>query len=175
MSARSEDVRRDQGTSPRPPADEATEIPLAGVVVGLDGSPSSWDAFFWACGEAQRRGQRLLAVFVSHAAGANPGAAVAACALVPVPVVLHEWERASNEQAAQLLAEVERCAKDRQIELSFVHCRGDATRELLRTGVAAKADLIVVGRSAKAWHHLAGSISRQLVSKAGAPVVVVVP
>jgi nucleotide-binding universal stress UspA family protein len=176
MSARPEEVERAHGSSPSPPsALEATLVPLAGVVVGLDGSPSSWDAFFWACGEATRRGQRLLAVFVSHTTGVSAGVAAAACAVVPVPAVLHEWQRAADEQAAQLLAEVERCAREREVEIAFVHCRGDPAKELLRTGVSAKADLIVVGRSAKAWHHLAGSISRQLVSKADAPVVVVVP
>jgi hypothetical protein len=38
-----------------------------------------------------------------------------------------------------------------------------------------RADLIVVGRSAKMLHHLAGSLGRRLVSRRDAPVIVVVP
>ena len=34
------------------------------VVVGIDGSDTSWDAFCWACGETRRLGGRTVAVFV---------------------------------------------------------------------------------------------------------------
>jgi nucleotide-binding universal stress UspA family protein len=37
------------------------------------------------------------------------------------------------------------------------------------------ADLIVVGKSSKLRHHLAGSLGRRLVSRHDAPAVVVVP
>jgi len=40
---------------------------------------------------------------------------------------------------------------------------------------ATYADLVVVGRSAKMRHHLAGSLGRRLVGRKDAPVVVVVP
>jgi nucleotide-binding universal stress UspA family protein len=176
MSARGDDLARKATGSANPAAKaEARQLPHAGVVVGLDGSPSSWDAFWWACGEAQRRGERLMAVFVTHATGASPGVAAAACALVPLPVVLHEWERAVDEEAAKLQADVQRFAAERDLEVAFVHCRGEPAKELLKAGEAAKADLIVVGKSCKARHHLAGSISRQLLAKVNAPVVVVVP
>ena len=70
------------------------------IVVGLDGSPTSWDAFSWAAGAAVRANGRLLAVYVN---------------------------------------------------------------------------LMVVGRSAKMRHHVAGSLGRRLVGRKDAPVVVVVP
>ena len=38
-----------------------------------------------------------------------------------------------------------------------------------------QADLMVVGRSAKMLHRLAGSVSRRLVLTHGSPVIVVVP
>ena len=46
-----------------------------------------------------------------------------------------------------------------------------------RHGVARAmhADLVVVGRSAKMRHHVAGSLGRRLVGRKDAPVVVVVP
>jgi hypothetical protein len=34
------------------------------IVVGLDGSPSSWDAFCWAAGEAVRINGKVVAVHV---------------------------------------------------------------------------------------------------------------
>ena len=45
----------------------------ARVVVGIDGSDTSWDAFCWACGETRRLGGWTVAVFV----GPTPGAASA--------------------------------------------------------------------------------------------------
>src|SRR5579875_3285997 len=151
------------------------KIPRAGVVVGLDGSPSSWDAFWWACGEARRRRERLVAVFVTHTSGAGAGVAAVACVFAPLPSVVHEWERAADEVAERLQAEVERHAAEQGVDVVFVHCRGEPAKELLRSGEAAKADLVVVGKSTKGWHRLAGSISRQLVNRPNAPVVVVVP
>ena len=35
------------------------------VVVGVDGSESSWNALWWACGETRRRGGRVVAALVS--------------------------------------------------------------------------------------------------------------
>jgi DNA-binding MarR family transcriptional regulator len=35
------------------------------IVVGLDGSPASWDAFSWATGEAARDNGRLIAVYAT--------------------------------------------------------------------------------------------------------------
>ena len=61
------------------------------------------------------------------------------------------------------------------LDITFVHAYGDPARELLRIAAEAGADLIVVGRSEKARHQLAGSLGRHLVVKRGAPVVVVVP
>ena len=37
------------------------------IVVALDGSSTSWDAFSWAAGEAVRANGRLLAVYVTPA------------------------------------------------------------------------------------------------------------
>jgi nucleotide-binding universal stress UspA family protein len=166
-------IQTGSGMARAEPAEE--QLPQAEVVVGLDGSPSSWDAFWWACGEARRCGQRALAVFVSPAPGARAAIVAAACALASVPAAISEWEKAVSEQAALLRSEVERYAAERGLDVSFVHRRGDPAKELLWASEVAKADLIVVGRSCKARHHIAGSISRQLVSKANAPIVVVVP
>src|SRR5579875_2225659 len=124
--------------------DEPPQVPRAGVLVGLDGSPSSWDAFWWACGESRRRGQRLLAVFVSHAAGVGAGVAAVACAFAPLPSVVYEWQSAADELASRLQAEVERHAAEQGVDVTFLHCRGEpagpgpGTRPVASAQVARK-------------------------------------
>jgi hypothetical protein len=41
------------------------------IVTGFDGSGPSWDALWWACGEARRLGGRAIAVFVSPGLDGN--------------------------------------------------------------------------------------------------------
>src|SRR6478609_10887129 len=65
------------------------------IVVGLDGSPTSWDAFSWAAGEAVRANGRLLAVYVTPAI--EPGAAVT----VGVPLDWAAAAQARQQAAAQ--------------------------------------------------------------------------
>jgi nucleotide-binding universal stress UspA family protein len=79
------------------------------------------------------------------------------------------------ERADTLRRELERYAADQDVDLTFIHTHGSATSELLRLATAHQADQIVVGRSMKARHHLAGSLGRRLAGKREAPVVVVVP
>jgi nucleotide-binding universal stress UspA family protein len=144
------------------------------VVVGVDGSDTSWDAFWWACGEVQRLGGRLVVVFVSATPMADAGAA--ACAAFAGVAVPHAAiDQRAAEQAEQLRGRVEQCASDADLDLSFIHTSGDATNELLRIAQAEHADLIVIGKSTKARHHVAGSLGRRLIGKRDAPVVVVVP
>src|SRR3984893_12514959 len=108
------------------------------IVVGLDGSPTSWDAFSWAAGDAAA-------------------------------------EQARDEVASQLKNQAEERARDLGVHLRFVWERGDAAPAIIRFAKSVRADLIVVGQSAKILHHLAGSLSRRLVSRHDAPVIVVVP
>jgi hypothetical protein len=55
-------------------------MPTTVIVVGIDGSDSSWDAFWWASGEAHRMHGRVVATFVSPTADANVLVASAALA-----------------------------------------------------------------------------------------------
>jgi nucleotide-binding universal stress UspA family protein len=61
------------------------------------------------------------------------------------------------------------------VQLTFVRELGDPVHALISVARSAHADLVVVGRSAKMLHHLAGSAGRRLASRQDAPVVVVVP
>ena len=67
----------------------------------------------------------------------------------------------------QAPGELESRLRDREI--------GDEARALISVARAMQADLVVVGRSAKMRHHVAGSLGRRLVGRKDAPVVVVVP
>jgi nucleotide-binding universal stress UspA family protein len=134
------------------------------IVVGLDGSPASWDAFCWAAGQATRGRGSLIAVYATSPA--TP---------VPVPGDFAYAEQAAQEVAAELKAEAEHRAAEAGVQLTFVRELGDPVHALLSVARLAQADLVVVGRSAKMLHHVAGSAGRRLASRRDAPVVVVVP
>ena len=148
-------------------------VTAAVVVVGLDGSETSWDAFWWAYGETQRLNGQLVAVFVSSSTAACMAAMPSAAAGVAVSdyVVV---EQADAAEAMSLRAKVQGHSND-ALDVAFVHARGDPARELLRIAEEVGADLIVVGRSIKARHQMAGSLGRSLIGKRRSPIIVVVP
>lgn len=143
------------------------------VVVGVDGTETSWNAFWWGCGAARRLGARAVAVFVSSSVPcSSAGAATVAAGL---PFESGVLENAVEQEATVLEAELHVLAAEAGVELRFVHGRGDPAGELVRVAEECHAELIAVGRSTKAVHHLAGSIGKRLIARTGAPVVVVVP
>jgi nucleotide-binding universal stress UspA family protein len=150
---------------------EAPGAPV--VVIGVDGSATSWDAFWWACGEARRTAGRAIAVFVTPVGGSGLAAASARCS--PFVIDCSAFDQVAVAEADELRNQAFRYAADRDVDLKFVHLRGDTAREILRVAEDDHADLIVVGKSTKARHHLAGSLGRRLIRRRHAPVVVVVP
>jgi nucleotide-binding universal stress UspA family protein len=137
------------------------------IVVGVDGSPTSWDAFCWAAGAAARSNSTLVAVYVEPLA--EPAAGFG------VPLDYASVEATRQEIAEELRTEAERMAAGLGVHVSFMVERGDKTRAVAAVAKQLSADLVVVGRSAKALHHIAGSLSHRLTSRHDAPVVVVVP
>src|SRR5712691_10056374 len=111
------------------------------IVVGLDGSPASWDAFCWAAGEAVRSNGSLIAVYATPA--------VEPVAAVGVPFDYAAAEQARQETAGQLADEAAQRVRDVGVPLSFIRESGDVTRALTSVARSAGADLVVVGRSAK--------------------------
>jgi nucleotide-binding universal stress UspA family protein len=146
---------------------------VATVVIGFDGSDASWDALYWACGEVRRLRGRALAVFVS--ASVEPEIAMAAAVGFDAGEFAAVADRASAAKAGQLWSEVQRRGAGQEIELAFIHARGDPANELLQVAEAVGADAIAVGRSTKARHRLAGSLGRRLIAKRRAPIIVIVP
>jgi nucleotide-binding universal stress UspA family protein len=150
---------------------DSTFDPL--IVVGIDGSGTSWDAFCWACGETIRLGGRTIAVFVGPSAGA--ASATASASLTGLIVPYEDVQQTMTDQAEKLSAQVRTYGHDHGVDVGFVHTQGDTAKELLRIANTDHADLLVVGRSTKARHRFAGSLGRRLVGRSGAPIVVVVP
>ena len=137
------------------------------IVVGLDGSQTSWDAFCWAAGEATRTHGRLVAVYVSPLVEGAPA--------VAAPFDYAAAEQARSEIAAGLSDEATQRARELGIQMSFVRELGDPAQALTHVARSAGADLIVVGRSTKWLHRLLGSLGRRLTSRHDGPVIVVVP
>jgi nucleotide-binding universal stress UspA family protein len=160
--------------SPEPQMKDTSENRAGPVVlVGIDGSCTSWDALHWACGEAKRLAGRAVAVFVGPTSGAT--SATAAASFGGAVVAYGAIEQTVTDQARELGEQARKYAQDVGIDLTFIHARGDTATELLRIAGCSHADLVVVGRSTKARHHLAGSLGRRLVGRRNAPVIVVVP
>lgn len=137
------------------------------IVVGLDGSLTSWDAFSWATGEAARIHGKVVAVYVVPLTEAAAG--------FVVPYDYAGIEQTRQEIADELRSEASHRANELGVELGFVSEHGDASYALTDVARVLHAHLVVVGRSAKALHRLAGSLSHRLTSRNDAPVVVVVP
>src|ERR1700722_2152252 len=146
------------------------------VVVGVDASESSWDAYWWSRGEAMRLGGKVVAVYVSPVAGLGTAMAAAAGVVADSATIQYDWsDQAASFVAEQLRSRLGDSAVDDVVDVEFVHTRGDPAAELLRIAALENADLIVVGKSSKALHHLGGSLGRRIIGKRNAPVVVVVP
>jgi nucleotide-binding universal stress UspA family protein len=139
------------------------------LVVGVDGSPPSWDAFAWAAGAARRGNGRLVAVFVTPMV--EPEVALS----VGGPFNCHGASEARDQMAEQLAQEVAWRAEELGVEVTFVRQKGGVAQVLTDVARSQRADLIAVGRSAKVLHRLAGSTSRRLVLSRDLPVIVVVP
>ncbi len=143
------------------------------IVVGLDGSQTSWNAFWWACGEAARSAARLVAAFVTS--DDRISAAQAVSVLAGVPLDYGAFGSATAQQAAELEADARRQAGEQHVPIEFVHSYGDPAAELVSLARRAQADLIVVGKSTSIVHRLAGSVSKRLTGHRTTPVIVVVP
>jgi nucleotide-binding universal stress UspA family protein len=116
---------------------------------------------------------RTVAVFVGPTSAAVSASATASFA--GAAGAYGAVEETVSDQAEELGDLVRNHGHDLGVDLTFVHTRGDTASELLRIAGSFHADLVVVGRSTKARHHVAGSLGRRLVGRRNAPVIVVVP
>lgn len=161
-------------TTPRPTPSAGGREARTTVVVGLDGSATSWSALWWACGEAERLSGRVIAVYVTCTSEATLGAAALTVGF-DAGAYTSAAQATHVQQAAELETEIRRRTAGLDIEIDFKHLQGDTAEQLMRVAQNCHADLIAVGRSTKLRHHLAGSLGRRLTRNKKAPIVVIVP
>lgn len=135
---------------------------VSSVVVGIDGSMTSWRAFAMAVGIARRDKGCVHACFVSH----TPAPAELAVFAVPVPAFVGE------DGVADLGKEVASELSQAGVDGDFACRKGDVARELEALAAKFQADLIVVGRSRHPALHL-GGVPRKLLAMGRRPVLIV--
>jgi nucleotide-binding universal stress UspA family protein len=133
------------------------------IVVGLDGSPTSWHATAYAAGLARRQGSRLVVV---HAASAPMAAGLAPAASAAI-------EESLDEVAADLRRELQSHPEWTALGARYRVERGDPFAALCRVAEEERADAVVVGASAQAGHRFVGSLAVRLVRAGRWPVTVV--
>ena len=147
------------------------------IVVGVDGSPGSLEAFRWALAEAGVRG---AAVRVVHAwmvplidAVPEPWA-IGSPSLGPSEDEVHEHLEAAARKVLDASMEEARSANP-GVEVESELAEGRPAAALL--AAAEDADLLVVGSRGRGGFAglLLGSVSAQCVHHAPCPVVVVPP
>ncbi|OMC31640.1 universal stress protein [Mycobacterium sp. GA-1841] len=143
-----------------------------GIVVGVDGSPSSDAAVAWAARDAQLRGVELT---LMHAL---PGAMSPVWLDVALP---EEYLQYQDDQARDVLDAARRIAVEATTATSGAHplrivdkaVPGHAVATLIE--YSRRADLVVVGsRGLSKWgRRLLGSVSSSLAQHAHGPVAVI--
>ena len=139
------------------------------IVVGVDGSPSSFAALAAAAELAEQSGSQLSVVFVH-----DPGTATAFAAAydggaeIYIERSIAELEATSRERTFDLLA-------NRPLKWTFDVVAGEAVHELLDVATTRAAELIVVGGRG---HSLLGglvlgSVAQRLVRSSPTSVLVV--
>jgi nucleotide-binding universal stress UspA family protein len=135
---------------------------LMDVVVGLDGSPASWRAFFLALGIAQRERATMHVSFVYHV---PVPAAAGALTVAPRGLLVGQG---GGQLERQAIAELQVAG----VEGVFTCLEGDIASELEALAERCRADLVVVGRSRHPALRL-GGVPRKLLAMGHRPVLVV--
>ncbi|MEX2982773.1 universal stress protein [Streptomyces sp. C36] len=135
------------------------------IVVGVDGSDTSWRATAYAAGLARRQNALLAIVYVQPVL---PGSVALGAPVAEV----------TEEVAEELLTEIRETAEQLrgifEVRWRFHTFRGDPYAGLVRAADDLKADAVIVGASEQAGHRIVGSVAVRLV-KAGRWPVTVVP
>jgi nucleotide-binding universal stress UspA family protein len=135
------------------------------ILVGVDGSDTSFRAAAYAAGLARRQHALLAVVYV------QPVMTAGAAFGVPVGEVT---DRIAQDLIAEIRDATERVRGIFDVRWEFHTFRGDPYNGLVAAADELKADAVVVGASEQAGHRLVGSVAVRLV-KAGRWPVTVVP
>src|SRR5262245_35194679 len=139
---------------------------MSGIVVGVDGSPTSQRALDWALNEAAIRQAPLTVLSVAPLARSISG-------LSAEHYPADEEMRARLEQATREIVDKVAAGRSAQVALTVRAISGIPADELVQA--SADADLLVVGARGSGGFArlLAGSVSTQVAYHAFCPVVIV--
>ena len=135
------------------------------IVVGVDGSDSSWRAAAYAAGLARRQGSLLAMVYVQPMAmvpTAGLGAAMA-----------ETTSQIAEDIVTQARDAATRMGDAYRLRWEFHTFPGDPFAGLVQAADEMRADAVVVGASEQAGHRFVGSLAVRLVKTARWPVTVV--
>lgn len=127
------------------------------LLVGVDGSDTSWRAVYYALGRARRENSTAIAVNVMPVAVAGVGAGCAALV----------------DAGSEMGTQIESLAREYDVDARFESVVGDPAGALLRLASEYQADGIVVGASKALVHKIFGSIASRAVRRSPCPVTVV--
>ncbi|MDH6125814.1 universal stress protein [Kitasatospora sp. GP82] len=136
------------------------------IVVGVDGSDSSWRAAAYAAGLARRQGSLLAMVYIQPVS--------AMLAMTGFGGELSGTTGSVAEDIVQQAREAaERLGETLSVRWEFHTSIGDPFSGLAKAADDLRADAVVVGASEQAGHRVMGSIAVRLVKAARWPVTVV--
>jgi hypothetical protein len=122
---------------PLPAVGAATAV----VLVGIDGSESSWDALSWGCGEARRLRGRAVAVFVSSSADS----AIPVSAFIGAFPFDCGWNEPTATERAEMLGREVECYADQIVVGRSVKARHHLVGSLgCRLASKRQAPVVVV-------------------------------
>lgn len=133
------------------------------VLVGLDGSRTSWRAVSYAAGVARRSHSTLIVVHVQTASGLT--------GLTPQAAALNA--EAESQLSGELRSEVLAAAGQVGLEVVFEVRQGEPEHALEAAADQHQADVVVVGSSESRGHRLVGSTAVRLVRAGKWPVTVI--
>ena len=141
---------------------------MAGITVGIDGSPNSHRALDWAVQEAATRNCGLTVLTV-HPVIASWGTGNPV--MYPGDKELQDKERQAAEEATENALKAAAPARPASVQVRSVS--GFPAEELI--GASKDSDLLVIGaRGGGGFHRLTlGSISSQVAHHAACPIVIV--
>jgi nucleotide-binding universal stress UspA family protein len=133
------------------------------VVVGVDGSATSWRALYYAFGLARRQHAAVLAVF----------AVTAPVAVGDDGTIVSAIEQANEQLADELRPAIQALAADFGVPAEFISRAGDPVRTLVEVATRQHADALIVGASQAVVHHVLRSNAVRAVRRCHCPVTVV--
>jgi nucleotide-binding universal stress UspA family protein len=131
------------------------------LMVGIDGSDTSWRALYYAYGLARRQHSTVIAVFVITTlpdfAGTTMTLADQTTALI----------------ADELRPTIEGLAADYGVRTTFISLTGDPVTTLAKLAAQHRADALIIGASHAFLHRVLGSKSLRAVRRCRCPVTIV--